>query len=407
MLSFFPTPHLDEWWYSVLCRYHVRSGNIKHQTTTVELFGKSGVAGIGSLFPNGNILKIVQQLPFGDEVLRDFILNNTLFQYYTRFQPMSIKEQMLRKTIRGELIVVTSVRRFSDLSSWQPRFCPKCAETEVEPYWHLPHQIPLMTHCPKHRCVLQQVAISPNELEYKYIPLGGVLAGKRGYGPCITEAEDQPWRVELCQILSDYYSLPLSVSIRPDFNNLAIALANKGYDQLNNKSHHTLVNSKALHTDLVAYFGRDLIEQQIGPPQMHVLLNRLCKWEGQVPERYAILQCFAGIPSEQVFSEQREPDAMFERICAIMETPMPVTKKQVLTELGLTNLQLDNLLKKYNLTPFWRPAAANSIRKPYKLSCSFTEADYQLFEEAFNQSGYRYRSEFIEDIVMGKVKNRD
>ena len=182
MLSFFPTPYSNpsEWWHSVVARYHVRSGNQKYQTTTVELFGKPGVAGIGSLFPNSNILKIFQQLPFGDEVLRDFILNNTLFKYYTRFQPMSAKEQMLRKAIRGELTVVTSIRRFSDLSSWRPRFCPECAGGELEAYWHMEHQAtPLMTHCPKHGSMLQQVDITPNELEYKYIPLSGVLAGAR------------------------------------------------------------------------------------------------------------------------------------------------------------------------------------------------------------------------------------
>ena len=27
MIPFFPTPYPDELWYSVICRYHIRSGN--------------------------------------------------------------------------------------------------------------------------------------------------------------------------------------------------------------------------------------------------------------------------------------------------------------------------------------------------------------------------------------------
>lgn len=46
MLTYFPTPYPGEWWYSVLCRYHVRSGHAKHQTTQfVGLLAVEPVAG--------------------------------------------------------------------------------------------------------------------------------------------------------------------------------------------------------------------------------------------------------------------------------------------------------------------------------------------------------------------------
>lgn len=51
MLTYFPTPYPGEWWYSVLCRYHVRSGRTKHQTTVMELFGRERVP-LSSVFPN-------------------------------------------------------------------------------------------------------------------------------------------------------------------------------------------------------------------------------------------------------------------------------------------------------------------------------------------------------------------
>ena len=51
MLSFFPTPYPDELWYSVLCRYHLRTGNKKQATTIGELFGGRSHAAMGAFSP--------------------------------------------------------------------------------------------------------------------------------------------------------------------------------------------------------------------------------------------------------------------------------------------------------------------------------------------------------------------
>lgn len=39
MISFFPTPYPDELWYSVICRYHVHSGNSCAKHTMRQLYG--------------------------------------------------------------------------------------------------------------------------------------------------------------------------------------------------------------------------------------------------------------------------------------------------------------------------------------------------------------------------------
>ena len=40
-LPFFPTPYPDESFYSILCRYHVRSGAPTSASTINRLFGKN------------------------------------------------------------------------------------------------------------------------------------------------------------------------------------------------------------------------------------------------------------------------------------------------------------------------------------------------------------------------------
>ena len=39
MIPFFPAPYPDELWYSVICRYHIRSGNPSVKYSIRELYG--------------------------------------------------------------------------------------------------------------------------------------------------------------------------------------------------------------------------------------------------------------------------------------------------------------------------------------------------------------------------------
>lgn len=95
MLTHFPTPYPNEWWYSVLCRYHVRSGYSKNQTTVGELFGGKVLAQMGALFPNSTILRVYDQLPQDIFRIRNCVIKNTLFPYFTRFYTQQEKENML------------------------------------------------------------------------------------------------------------------------------------------------------------------------------------------------------------------------------------------------------------------------------------------------------------------------
>jgi hypothetical protein len=375
----------------------------------MELFRKTGAA-ISSVYPNGNIREVLSQIGASSETLRTVILENTLFKYFTRFRPIGEKQAMMEKALAGELTVITSIRRFSDVTSWRPRYCPRCAADEVEqwgePYWHIDHQIPLMTLCPVHGCILRQLDVEGNRVDYSFIPLSSVLAGRYAFEPCVTQDQISEWTLPMCKILHDYYDLPFEESIRPEYNNLAISLANMGYEVIQKKSPNVIINSKSLYHDMVEVFGYEAMDQQFGenPATALAQLNRLCKWQGQVPERYGLLQVFAGIGSDVVFSQKRVHDKMEERLLALRSSAVPMTKKQITKELGVTTLQLDNLLKKYDMEPFWRPAAADSVRKPYKVRCSMTEEDYRKFEEVFQKSGYRYSSEFVEHLLLAALQ---
>lgn len=43
MIPFFPAPYPDELWYSVICRYHIRSGNPSVKYSIRELYGANHI----------------------------------------------------------------------------------------------------------------------------------------------------------------------------------------------------------------------------------------------------------------------------------------------------------------------------------------------------------------------------
>ncbi len=69
MLMQFPTPYPDEWWWSVLCRYFVRSGYLKDIKVIREMFpspSRVHPRSLGRLFPSDSVYKAWKQLPEGE-----------------------------------------------------------------------------------------------------------------------------------------------------------------------------------------------------------------------------------------------------------------------------------------------------------------------------------------------------
>lgn len=404
MLSCFPTPYPDEWWYSVLCRYHVRSGNAKQQTTIRELFQGSISAAVGAVYPNNTVCRIAAQLPPGVFNAESIIRQNTLFPYFTRFCTLEQKKEKLEHLLLGETAVVTSIRRLQNPAQWTPQFCPQCAaedrDAHGEAYWHITHQIPLLTLCPVHGCRLQTIpAIDPARLKDTFHPLEQHLSA------VVSNEEEtlktKSWPKSLSRILAEYQSLPLECGSTPGYNNLAITLSNMGYGVIQKHSGHTILNGKKLYRDLLDYFGTVLTEQVFGGEALICNINRLCKWEMVTPERYALLQCFAGLPSETLFNSKIVPDQYQQRLTVLSQSEVRYTKKQVAELLGVTQAQLDILLKRFDIPPFW--PSSDDVKVVRKISFLLNDEELSKFKAALNTSGFRYDSHFAKHCIMSYI----
>lgn len=225
MLTHFPTPYPQEWWYSALCRYHVRTGNHNHQTTVKELFEGKQKAALGTLFPNSTVHQITSQLPAPWDC-RSIILNHTLFPYYVRMYKQEQKQKMLDTLCSGESVTLTHIWRSTTKKSWTLKYCPLCVQADTErygePYWHREHQLPLVTVCCVHHCQLRAAEESDPRLNELFYPLS--MEHIRD----VAEPKHS-WSEALSTVVTEYLALPLEVGPTADHNNLAQTLVNEGY----------------------------------------------------------------------------------------------------------------------------------------------------------------------------------
>ena len=166
MLGFFPTPYSDELLYSLIARYHIRSGNISPKITLQELFGSTTNIATPDLPSSLNYLSKQIQHLFPSSVT-DLIDQYTLYPFYRPFLPPQ-RDRLIQKSMRaniGQNIHTRAGIMASAIATPRYfRFCPQCNTEDLdrygEIYWHRLHQITGVFICPEHSTLLQDSTIS-------------------------------------------------------------------------------------------------------------------------------------------------------------------------------------------------------------------------------------------------------
>jgi hypothetical protein len=159
MLGHFPAPYPDELLYSIVARYHIRSGNKSFLQTHQELFETTELQPDKIVLPN-NLNFLASQLPKGSVLtVESLIKRNTLYPFFRTFlTPLEIYS--FKNLVREKSS--TSISQAAKISDKERntvlKFCPKCQQEDIqkygEAYWHRQHQIPGMLVCLKHQIPL-------------------------------------------------------------------------------------------------------------------------------------------------------------------------------------------------------------------------------------------------------------
>lgn len=162
MIAFFPETYPDELLYSVIARYHQRTGNARFVFTAEDIYQNGKVVHPSIEFVNrfkeASMAWLTKKQPW-----EQVVEYHTMFPAYVRFLPLNRRKKAVDGVISCNgnwknlmCLPVTAEKRFL-------RFCPLCAkedrETFGETYWHREHQISRIRVCPKHKTFLENSKI--------------------------------------------------------------------------------------------------------------------------------------------------------------------------------------------------------------------------------------------------------
>lgn len=313
VLSFFPNPYPDELLYSVLARYHVRSGNTSPKITLRELFGNTNATAIVDLPCNLNAL-IKSLSDFQNYTLLDFVYNNTLYPIYSPFIPPT-RAKLILKAMKGNNGTTINTRMGIMANKVQNsrllKFCPICFQKDIqsygEAYWHRVHQIPGVILCPQHSTFLLNSSVYWHEMnKHQYIAAAAVNCKVYPYTIIFTETE-----IDKLLALAKGVNWILSAKLNSRSMNW---FYEKYIDTLIEKAYATpkgKVHQQDLLKDFSVYYGENILkltQAKIDVNSNENWLSAMVRKPRKVfhPIRHLLLINYLELSVEEFFSKKYE-----------------------------------------------------------------------------------------------------
>ncbi len=151
-LPYFPVPYPDECLYSVIARYHARSGNPALKYSLQDLFGRSNITNISSAITTPYHLSASSTDCWG--VNGTGYTKECLVRDHTAFQFYVIRRSFKEVMADDPELIKPSIQLTLIHESGKLRYCPCCAKEQSivygEPYWQRLPQLKGAEYCPIH-----------------------------------------------------------------------------------------------------------------------------------------------------------------------------------------------------------------------------------------------------------------
>ena len=192
-LPLFPAPYPGESFYSILCRYHVRSGNINDWFTTNQLFGYNGSLESTLLSPYHLELTKYWVNP-GSCISTDALVkHNTAFSLYA-LTADSYSISRMRDMLSGKMESTTYpiwVQARLIHPSGFLRYCPECAADQKklygEEYWQVLPQVDGVEYCPVHGTRIRNSHVPIKSIRHKFFPASAILRSTADFAKPVYE----------------------------------------------------------------------------------------------------------------------------------------------------------------------------------------------------------------------------
>jgi len=181
--GFFPTPYPDECYYSILCRYYVRSGSTSYERTTRELFGNRQCLSSTIFFPT-RLERLDNWVSPTSLLSRKIIaMNHTMYPYMAMAHSPGFRAEMECVMNGGRsTFTLDRIGETKSFTLWPKylRFCHCCVKEDIalygETYWHRLHQLPGMIYCTKHLVRLADSYIQTQKTSTSFIAASDAIA---------------------------------------------------------------------------------------------------------------------------------------------------------------------------------------------------------------------------------------
>jgi hypothetical protein len=268
MLGFFPTPYPDEFFYSIIARYHIRSGNISFKQTNTDLLGLPSQQ-LGRFALPNNLNYLFKNLKlFSNQTVDYFIHSYTLYPYYVTFltsQEAWLVKDLMKTKVNRSIFEVAKVSLTATAHSKKFfKFCPLCLEEDTnkygEAYWHRIHQTPGVLVCPIHGIALQDSLVSLETIGIHYhaassencsLATNSTTYLDETLQKLLMFAKDIEWLVNYC-----YLSFQGMAWLRKQYQSY---LTSQGFLKVFSKSKFTF-NSQKFVSHIFDFYGTDFLE---------------------------------------------------------------------------------------------------------------------------------------------------
>ncbi|ASA24273.1 TnsD family Tn7-like transposition protein [Paenibacillus donghaensis] len=307
-MIYFPPPFPDELLYSVLARYHARSGNENTKFTMRDLFGKKTVCAVTD-FP-GHLNDLHSLIPGNAIPLSVLINGHTLLPYYRPYITPEQYDNVTRDMIFGDGqsiymkmgLAANKVKQLSYL-----RYCSACIEEDRSKYgaayWHRYHQITGFNICSVHNCYLHnsKVSYAQRRNKHEFVMLESVLDSNSHQLEYSENALELLIAQQSEALLKMNYQAINEVAIRKVYYG---RLSQMGL--LTAKGH---VRFQDLLPKFESFFGAIYLKEQrcsIDKNSQHTWLHKMLRKprHGVHPLRHILLQLYLGIEVKEILEKK-------------------------------------------------------------------------------------------------------
>lgn len=307
MMTFFPIPYKDELLYSILARYHIRSGNISYKATIEDVFGSKTAAAVVDL--PCNIENLINNMPVNETFTTQEIIDSyTNIPFYGAFlsseRARQIRNSMLGSR-GGDIYSRIGLMASNIIANRFLKFCPVCIKEDYknygEMYWHRIHQIPGVI-CPQHGVLLldsKVLLVSYN----KHLFTAG------NFDNCRIPDKSVCFSKALLKKLSDF-SLDVKYLFDNKFPNREGTWFKKQYIEILKEKNYATVNGrlyrKRLFKDFNDFYGKEFlqyVQSEINPYSQTNWLTDLIYSNNKTshPIRHLILIRFLQVSISDIF----------------------------------------------------------------------------------------------------------